>query len=103
MTLAALGEGTFDILDERAGYSNHTIGTTAIAKGAVVDLDGDGVDEILVPDAAQTRLVRLSAREGTLAEQGDVELPAAADTDLVALAPGWFLLGLEDGTLVTLY
>jgi len=40
----------------KSGFSTHVIGSTALRMAAVVDLDGDGVDDILLPDRSRSEL-----------------------------------------------
>lgn len=44
------------------GFSSHFIGSTVLRMTAVVDLNGDGVQDIVVPDAPRRRLIGVTFR-----------------------------------------
>ncbi len=44
----------------RSGYSNHAIGARALDLSASLDIDGDGVTDLVVPNQARTQLTALS-------------------------------------------
>lgn len=49
------GARLVEVVRER-GYSTHAIGSTVLHMAAVLDLDGDGIDDILLPDQTRSRL-----------------------------------------------
>ena len=82
--------------------ANHIAGTRAIDMAAVADFDGDGVADLAVPSLDRTRL-RFIGFTPQAHEIGSVALPAAAATDMAAMAQGGkpvAALGLADGALV---
>ncbi len=79
-------------LVERAsltGFSNHAIGSRALGLSALLDLDGDGLPDMIVPDAGR-RALRVLAFDGA-------RLVARATFDLPAPAAGDFVAGDRDG------
>lgn len=53
---------------QNPGFSNHVIGSPHLGKHAVLDWDGDGVKDILVPSQGRDTLVALSLKGGALRE-----------------------------------
>ncbi|MDH3230189.1 MAG: VCBS repeat-containing protein [Alphaproteobacteria bacterium] len=49
----------------KAGYSTHAIGSTVLGMAAVLDLDGDGADDILLPDQTRRELFAIGYAGGT--------------------------------------
>lgn len=47
-----------------AGYSTHAIGSTVLGMAAVLDLDGDGADDILLPDQTRSELLGIGYVDG---------------------------------------
>jgi hypothetical protein len=56
-----------------AGFSNHAIGTRELGLAAVVDLDGDGVDDLALPDAMRRALRLVTFKDGAFGDLGTVE------------------------------
>ena len=52
------------------GFSNHAIGSRALGLSAVLDLDGDGAAELLIPDAARRALRLIGFAGGRFRELG---------------------------------
>lgn len=90
---------------EMEGFSNHIIGTRAIAMSAVADFDGDGVADLALPSFDRNRLRIVSfAPEGKPREIADIALPAKAVANFALLARGsgkpLIALALADGSLM---
>lgn len=86
---------------EAPGYSNHARGATALDLAAAVDLDADGVPELVIPTLDRKSLAILSLKGG-IKELWRISLPAAVKTGIAALGKGrdaHLLVGLEDGRL----
>ncbi|MEM9732503.1 MAG: VCBS repeat-containing protein [Pseudomonadota bacterium] len=69
------------------GFSNHAIGSRFQGLSAVEDFDGDGVEDLAVPDARRSmlRIMGFSGKaEGkkTLREIASIPLPAAVEQDM---------------------
>ena len=89
------------------GFSNHAIGSRALGLSAILDLDGDGSEEILLPDAAQRALRIVSFAGRRFAELGRLAHQRPIVTDfLVADRDGNgrddIAYGLSDGTWILL-
>jgi len=50
------------------GFSNHAIGSRELRMSSLADVDGDGVDELLVPGADRYTLRIMSVKQGALQE-----------------------------------
>ncbi len=86
------------------GYSTHAIGSTVLGMAAVLDVDGDGVDDILLPDQARNRLFGIGYAGGvfrvhwTIANKGRISTSIViADVDGTGAAD--VLYGLDDGSV----
>jgi hypothetical protein len=100
------GDHLFE-LGRLSGFSNHALGSRKLGLSAILDLDGDGSDDLLVPGALRRTLRLVSFRHGHFTELGRVEHDAEIVTDLtVADRDGNgradVAYGLADGTLVEL-
>lgn len=98
-----LGSRVLRRTGETAGYSTHALGSTELDLAAVADIDGDGVDDILLPDQARTRLVAVSYAGGVFGEIAE----ARHNSPIVAGPALWqaderlrAAYVLEDGSLV---
>jgi hypothetical protein len=94
-------------LDDLYGFSNHRIGSRALGLSAILDLDGDGSDDLLLPDAARRTLRLMSFRDRRFAELGRVTHGEDIATDF--LVGDWngngradVAYGLADGSWVHL-
>jgi FG-GAP-like repeat len=66
------------------GFSNHVIGSRALGLSAVADVDGDGVQDLILPDASRQKLVAVSVAGGRARTIGSIELPGAVVSGLSA-------------------
>ena len=69
--------------DALGGVSNHALGSTALGLHALVDRDGDGTPEIVVPTQARDALLVVDFRDGRLVEAARVGLPGSVTGDIV--------------------
>jgi len=60
-------------LGELRGFSNHAIGSRELGLSAILDLDGDGSDDLLLPDATRRSLRVVSFAGRRFAELGRLE------------------------------
>ncbi len=107
LRIVSLREGR--LLEEAAehGFSNHAIGSRALGLSAILDVDGDGRDDILVPANGRKSLRIVSFSDGTFRELGAIAHPAAIVSDFeIADRDGNgrvdVTYGLADGSLVVL-
>lgn len=89
------------------GYSNHTIGSRALGLSAILDLDGDGSDDLMIPSASRRALRLVSFAGGRFRELGALShgSPIASDfarADLDGNGRTDIAYNLADGTLVML-
>lgn len=89
------------------GFSNHRIGSHDLGMSAIVDLDGDGIDDLLVPDARRRALRLIRVQRGRLEEFGRIANAGEIRSDLHLVdldgEPGAEVAYLlADGTLVVI-
>ncbi len=89
------------------GFSNHAMGSRMLGLSAVLDLDGDGAEELILPAAGRRALKIISFAGGEFRELGEIVHRAAIVTDFdVRDRDGNgrpdIAYGLADGTLVEL-
>lgn len=89
------------------GFSNHAMGSRALGLSAVLDLDGDGAQELILPAAGRRKLRIVSFAGGAFREVGGIEHRAAIVTrfqrrDRDGNGRADIAYGLSDGTLVEL-
>ncbi|WP_341703626.1 hypothetical protein [Ferrovibrio sp.] len=93
-----LQAGTLPLLAEAAGYSNHVYGRAEIAMSAV--MKAAGRDLILVPDRGRRRLLRLSLRDGRLAEEEGAAQVLPAPLRRLRPEGAGFTAELDDGRVI---
>ncbi len=89
------------------GFSNHAMGSRALGLSAVLDLDGDGAEELLLPAAGRRKLRLVSFSGGRFRDLGEIEHRAAIVTDFQVRdrdgnGRADVIYGLADGTLIEL-
>jgi hypothetical protein len=94
-----LENGRLEEVTGLRGLSNHRFGSRWQKLSLIHDLDGDGDDDILVPNQERDTLVWLSLEEEKLVVKGSLPLPAKIETDIeVGRGPAFRFL-LSDGSL----
>lgn len=92
----------------RFGFSTHAMGSTVLGMSALLDLDGDGGDEILVPDQGRTGLKAISHAGGLFRILWSIPNDERIATSIVtANLDGHggvdILYGLADGSVMLLH
>lgn len=97
-TLVVYGFGPAGFVEKARvdGFSNHVIGSRALGLSALLDVDGDGIADAVVPTADRSRLRVLSFAGGTVRELDGVALPARAAGSF-AVGERTLVVPLEDG------
>jgi hypothetical protein len=97
-TLVVYGFGPAGFVEKAriAGFSNHALGSRALGLSALLDVDGDGIAEALVPSADRSRLRVLRFAGGMARELDGVALPARAAASF-AQGERTLVVPLEDG------
>jgi len=83
------------------GFSNHAIGSTELGLSSIVDLDGDGVMDLVVPGRRRDRLRLISLAGGAFRELADLEVGGVITTAIAQVGDA-LVFGLEDGRLMAL-
>ncbi len=102
-----LENGALRELASRHGFSNHALGSRALGLSAILDLDGDGAQDILLPENGRKSLRLLSFAGGSFRDLAALNHRSPIATDFaVADRDGNgrpdIAYGLADGTLVEL-
>ena len=89
------------------GFSNHAIGSREQDQAAVVDWNGDGIVDLLVPDARREQLRVVTFAGGKFAELERIANPRRIVTAVLPIQLGdsvrpTVVYGLDDGTLVAI-
>ncbi|MEZ5776357.1 MAG: VCBS repeat-containing protein [Hyphomicrobiaceae bacterium] len=90
------------------GFSNLVPGAPVTDLAAAADMDGDGIDDLVLPDRERTRLRVVSLAHGEVAEPGRIALPAPIVTRLLVIpvkgrARPLVVMGLADGKLAIVH
>lgn len=89
------------------GVSNHAIGSRAFGLSAIIDVDGDGKLDILVPDRTRRKLLAFRFADDRLTPIAEIPHLAPIATDLVLAdldgnGAAEIVYALADGTVVAL-
>lgn len=102
-----MADGRLTEIARRPGFSTHAMGSTVLGMAAVLDLDGDGADDILLPGQTRTELFGIGYAGGVFRtiwntpNQGRIVTSVAvADVDGNGAAD--VVYGLEDGSVMLL-
>jgi len=79
------------------GVSNHRIGSRALGLAAFVDIDGDGILELVIPSQDRLALRAIGLHNGIPLEQVRINLPSPASGDFEVRPPYGLVVPLEDG------
>lgn len=83
LRIVALEGGRLVEKGVRRGVSNHAIGSRALQLSAVLDFDGDGADDILIPTQGRKSLSIISFAGGTFRELASIAAPDSLNADFV--------------------
>jgi hypothetical protein len=100
-------DGDLTEVARRFGFSSHAMGSTVLGMSAVLDIDGDGGDEILVPDQGRTDLKAVSYAGGHFRVLWSIPNDASIATSIVTAdvdghGGADILYGLADGSVMLL-
>lgn len=73
---------------ERYGYSNHAIGSRELGMAAVMDANGDGIVDLIVPGVRRDTLHVVTLNGARLKEAAKIELDAPLQSGLTPTAEG---------------
>lgn len=97
----AYGNRQLALVKTASGYSNHKIGSPELRLAAAVDIDGDGVSELALPDNDRKSLKIVRLTSNGIKELASVSLPSPIDKAIVVTGAGKetsFTVGLENGS-----
>ena len=87
-----------------SGYSTHRIGSRNLDQGLIIDADGDGNVDVVVPSQRQDAIAVLGFDATGVAEARRLALPARLSSNLTAVSgedgKARMAAGLEDGTVL---
>ena len=107
LTVYKLSRGALRPIYTRLGFSNHAMGSTELGVSAIIDADGDGISDIVLPDASRRSVKAVTVKGGRFAELAVARHTTEVKTNLVAAEldgrPGEEVVyGLADNTVVVL-
>jgi hypothetical protein len=85
LQLDTIVEGRIEAAATLDGYTSHRFGTLRQGIGALIDLTGDGVADIVVPGSDWRCLALVTARRGMLREIGRLSCGEAPIVDVLAI------------------
>ena len=94
------------VLASKKGYSNHAAGSRELVQAVTFDWDGDGKNDIILPDAERKALVAVALKEGRLVERARIPIGGIIDSPIIAAdlnrdGRGEALLVTRDGRLLS--
>ncbi len=92
--------GRFRETQRAGGVSNHAIGSRAMHLAAFVDINGDGVPEVIVPSPDRSMLRAITFVTGKPVDLAQIALPSPASGDFEFHPPFTLLVPVEDGRTV---
>jgi hypothetical protein len=103
-----LQDGKLVELAKAEGFSNHAIGSRSLGLSAILDINGDGADDLLVPSASRRTLRIMSFAGGEFQELAQARHPVRIKSDITVRdldenGEPDIAYNLDDGTLVLLH
>jgi len=94
-------DGSFVETQRLPGVSNHQVGSRENGLHALLDMNGDGLPELIVPSSDRTALRAISfSHDGIPLEFTRIQLPSPAAGDFEVEDPHTLVVPLEDGRRV---
>lgn len=87
----------FRLVYRIGGVSNHAIGSRAMKLSAFVDVNGDGIPEVIVPSPDRRMLRAIAFSTGVPIDIARIALPSPAAGDFEFHPPYTLIVPLEDG------
>lgn len=107
LTVYKYSRGSLRPIYSRFGFSNHAMGSRELGMSAITDADGDGVVDIVLPDASRRNVKAVTVLGGRFNDLAIARHTTEVKTNLVAAEldglPGEEVVyGLADNTVVVL-
>jgi hypothetical protein len=101
LELYELVDGALKTDASARGFSNHFIGSRELFLSRIVDVDGDGAPDVVLPSADRSALRLVLAIAGKIEDLNTILLPARVQTSMMPLdaETGAFVLGLANVAL----
>ena len=97
LRMARFADGRLQILpEEKRGFSNHVNGSRELGLSATGDLDGDGIEDLVLPSSDRRSMVVMTARASDV-----ISLPGTI-AHPVAIVPGIIVSATENGNLLAI-
>lgn len=100
LELWSLSNGNFVRWGAFDGYSNHRNGSVHIGMSSVADFDGDGIQDLALPNSSRDRIEFVSLKDRSLSTIGSAPLPTSVDGPFTPV-PGGVTVRLSNGKSVT--
>jgi len=105
LELYELIDGALETDASARGFSNHFIGSRDLFLSRIVDVDGDGAPDVVLPSADRSALRFVGVHAGKVEDLNTIPLPARVRTNMMMLdaKTGAFVLGLANGALAVVH
>lgn len=94
--------GKLQKIASASGFSNHVIGSREQRLSAIVDIDGNGSADLVVPSADRSTLLIMGVRVGKMLLLAKAPLPGKIDKAIAVKGKGknaQIIVGLDDGSI----
>lgn len=105
LKLATFSGNAMQVVARDSGYSNHEIRSREQRLSAVVDVNGDGIVDLALPDARRTSLEIVTFAGGRVSRLASIALPSQVRRAILSEGSAGstrFVTGLADGTVVNI-
>ncbi|MFK7792684.1 MAG: hypothetical protein AB8B88_08435 [Devosiaceae bacterium] len=104
LKLATFDGNSMQVVTRDSGYSNHEIRSREQRLSAVVDVDGDGIVDLALPNARRTSLEIVSFAGGRISTLASIPLPSPVRQAILSegsAGSARFVTGLANGSVIS--